>query len=357
MAEVRLENLGHAYGQGGAYALKPLDMVWQDGRTYALLGPSGCGKSTMLNIISGILRPSQGRVLFDGQDVTARDIGHRNIAQVFQVPVIYKSMTVADNLAFPLVCRRVPQKAIHRRVSAIAERLGLAPMLKKSANALTADQKQLVSLGRGLVRDDVSAILLDEPLTVIDPQMKFELRKILREINAEYRITMVLVTHDQTEAMTFADTVVVMNHGEVIQAGSPQELFNSPATDYVGYFIGSPPMNYLPAVAEGGHARVPGTALAMPLPPGADPQKLTIGFRPEHLRRGAGGVGQSAWVTLSGTVSRIWYEGADEVLALHSGANTFRARVQSGVTLTGADLTLHIPQENLRLYANGRLIA
>ena len=347
MAEVRLETLGHRYGSA-PFALKPLDMVWQDGRTYALLGPSGCGKSTMLNIISGILHPSQGRVLFDGQDVTARDIGQRNIAQVFQVPVIYKSMTVADNLAFPLVCRRVPQAAIHRRVTAIAERLGLAPMLKKSANALTADQKQLVSLGRGLVRDDVSAILLDEPLTVIDPQMKFELRKILREINAEYRITMVLVTHDQTEAMTFADTVVVMNHGEVIQAGTPQELFDRPATDYVGYFIGSPPMNYLPAVRDGDRITVPGTGLSCAAPTNVPSDGLSIAFRPEHTILGA---------QMTGTVTRVWYEGADQVLAVSLGDNKVRVRVAAAADAIGSTVQFSIPQDRLRVYHNGRLVA
>ena len=142
MAEIRLENLGHAYA-GGAYALKPLSMTWADGQTYALLGPSGCGKSTMLNIISGLIRPSEGRVLFDGRDVTLRDTGQRNIAQVFQVPVIYRSMTVADNLAFPLVCRNVRPAQIARRVGSIAERLGLGPSLRKSANSLTADLKHL----------------------------------------------------------------------------------------------------------------------------------------------------------------------------------------------------------------------
>ena len=350
MAEIRLENLGHAYA-GGAYALKPLTMTWADGQTYSLLGPSGCGKSTMLNIISGLLRPSEGRVLFDGQDVTARDTGQRNIAQVFQVPVIYRSMTVADNLAFPLVCRKVRPAEIARRVERIAERLGLAPMLRKPANSLTADQKQLVSLGRGLVRDDVSAILLDEPLTVIDPQMKFELRKILKQINEEYRLTMVLVTHDQNEAMTFAKTVIVMNHGEVIQAGSPKELFDRPATEYVGYFIGSPPMNYLAAVIDGDHARVEGTSLSVKLPSGTGPEGLKIGFRPEHLRRDQHGV------ALSGTVDRIWYEGGDEVLSLTTGPHSFRARVQAAASAPGQTLALHIPQESLRLYAQGQMIA
>lgn len=348
MSEITLENLGHSYA-GGAYALKPLNMTWADGRTYALLGPSGCGKSTMLNIISGILRPTEGRVLFDGQDVTAKGIGQRNIAQVFQVPVIYKSMTVADNLAFPLVCRRMPQAAIHKRVTAIAERLGLAPMLKRSANALTADQKQLISLGRGLVRDDVSAILLDEPLTVIDPQMKFELRKILKEINAEFKITMVLVTHDQTEAMTFADTVVVMNHGEVIQAGGPQELFDRPATNYIGYFIGSPPMNFIPAEKKSGQVQS-AVGLAQAAPVSLNGGELVFGFRPEHLT--VTGPGQA----LRGKVERIWFEGLDQVVELSSGASRFRARLPDGIGTVGQDLTLHLPDDRLRLYCNDKLV-
>jgi len=152
MAEIRLQNLAHAYATASPYALKPLDMTWRSGGTYALLGPSGCGKSTMLNIISGLLRPSEGRVLFDGRDVTGLSTGQRNIAQVFQVPVIYRSMTVGQNLGFPLVCRGLSGPRIRARVDAVAERLGLAPLLKRPANALTADQKQLVSLGRGLAR-------------------------------------------------------------------------------------------------------------------------------------------------------------------------------------------------------------
>ena len=287
-------------------------------------------------------------MLFDGQDVTARDTGQRNIAQVFQVPVIYRSMTVADNLAFPLVCRKLPQAVIAKRVERIAERLGLAPMLRKPANALTADQKQLVSLGRGLVREDVSAILLDEPLTVIDPQMKFELRKILKQINEEFRLTMVLVTHDQNEAMTFAKTVIVMNHGEVIQAGSPQDLFDRPATDYVGYFIGSPAMNFLPAVRDGDRVTVPGTGLSRAAPADIPAEGLTLGFRPEHAVRGDG---------LSGTVTRVWYEGADQVLALSLGTNTLRIRVPAGSDASGATVGFSVPEDRLRLYHKGRLVA
>ncbi len=347
MAEIRLANLAHAYGSG-TYALKPLDMTWRDGGTYALLGPSGCGKSTMLNIISGLLRPSEGRVLFDGAEVTDKDTGARNIAQVFQVPVIYRSMTVGENLAFPLLCRRVPAARIKARVEAIAERLGLSRHLKTRAVALTADQKQLISLGRGLVREDVSAVLLDEPLTVIDPQMKFELRKILKDINREFRLTMVLVTHDQNEALTFADTVVVMNHGEVIQAGTPQELFERPATTHVGTFIGSPAMNFLPAVRDGDRVMVPGTGLSRAVPASMPDEGLTIAFRPEHAVQGG---------ALSGTVTRAWFEGADQVLALSLGQSTLRIRVAAGSEATGATVRFGVPEDRLRLYHLGRLVA
>ncbi|WP_370159484.1 ABC transporter ATP-binding protein [Limimaricola soesokkakensis] len=353
MAEIHLQQLAHSYAPDAAdpaYALKPIDMVWQDGQTYALLGPSGCGKSTMLNIISGLLKPSHGRVLFDGRDVTALDTGRRNIAQVFQVPVIYTSMTVAENLAFPLLCRKMPQAQIKKRVEDIAERLGLAAQLRRRANALTADQKQLVSLGRGLVREDVSAILLDEPLTVIDPQMKFELRRILKQINEEFRLTMVLVTHDQDEAMTFARTIVVMNHGEVVQSGGPNELFEAPATRHVGYFIGAPAMNFLPATREGNKIRVPGLDLSCRAPRELAEGPLEIGFRPEKVE--LTGPGQS----IRGVVSRIWFEGLEEIVEVTRGGQTIRARLPAGSCRHGSEICLTIPEAGLRLYQNGRIV-
>lgn len=352
MAEITLDNLAHAYSPGGPFALKPLTMTWKNGGTYALLGPSGCGKSTMLNIISGLLRPSQGRVLFDGRDVTTVDTGRRNIAQVFQVPVIYRSMTVGENLGFPLVCRGAPSARVRARVETIAERLGLTAHLRKPASALTADMKQLVSLGRGLVREDVSAILLDEPLTVIDPQLKFDLRRILKEINEEFRLTMVLVTHDQTEAMTFAREVVVMNHGEVVQSGTPAELFENPATEHVGWFIGSPAMNFLPARLEGGRVTVPGTGLSLPAPAGVEGGSLRLGFRPEHARVVAG-TGD-----FDGLVERIWYEGAADVITLALDAGQVRVRLSGHARPdVGTRVGVAVPPERLRLFRDGHRVA
>ncbi|MFM7445486.1 MAG: ABC transporter ATP-binding protein, partial [Tabrizicola sp.] len=251
MAQITLSNLAHSYLANPSsekdYALKELDHVWHDGGAYALLGASGCGKTTLLNIISGLLRPSQGRVLFGDRDVTAAETAERNIAQVFQFPVVYDTMTVRDNLAFPLRNRGMSADYIARRVDQIARMIGMEANLNRKARGLTADAKQKISLGRGMVREDVNAILFDEPLTVIDPHMKWELRTQLKQLHREFGHTMIYVTHDQTEALTFADKVVVMHEGRVVQMGTPEELFETPAHTFVGYFIGSPGMNLIDA--------------------------------------------------------------------------------------------------------------
>jgi len=199
----------------------------------------------MLNIMSGLLSPSEGQVLFDGVEVNNVPPEERNIAQVFQFPVIYDSMTVFDNLAFPLRNMKTPEIQVQSRVQEIAEVLELTPLLKRRASNLTADEKQKVSMGRGLVRSDVSAILFDEPLTVIDPQLKWKLRRKLKEIHQQFNITMVYVTHDQLEASTFAEKIAVMYGGQIVQFGSPRELFERPNHAFVGYFIGSPGMNLI----------------------------------------------------------------------------------------------------------------
>ena len=208
MARIDLADLGHAYRPNPTkpsdWALKPMTHVWEDGGAYALLGPSGCGKTTLLNIISGLVTPSQGRVLFDGKDVTDLAVEKRNIAQVFQFPVVYDTMSVADNLAFPLRNRGMDEAAVQTRVAEVADMLDLTADLTRKARGLTADMKQKISLGRGLVRANVGAILFDEPLTVIDPHMKWQLRAQLKQVQERSGVTMIYVTHDQTEALTFA---------------------------------------------------------------------------------------------------------------------------------------------------------
>ncbi|WP_308419617.1 ABC transporter ATP-binding protein [Chitinimonas koreensis] len=263
MARIELVGLGHRYPGNESYSLQPQTMTWQDGGAYALLGPSGCGKTTLLNIISGLLVPSEGRVLFDGRDVTALPPEKRNIAQVFQFPVIYDTMTVFDNLAFPLRNRKLPEPEVRSRVQEIAEILDLSGQLKRRAAGLSAEEKQIISLGRGLVRKDVAAVLFDEPLTVIDPHVKWLLRRQLKLIHQQLRLSLIYVTHDQIEALTFADQVVVMYEGQVVQMGTPQDLFETPAHTFVGHFIGSPGMNLLPCELNGASIRLGEQSLAI----------------------------------------------------------------------------------------------
>jgi glycerol transport system ATP-binding protein len=288
MAKITLDNLAHSYlaqpREEADFALKALNHDWEDGAAYALLGASGCGKSTLLNIISGLLRPSQGRILFDGRDVTDAPTAARNIAQVFQFPVVYDTMTVRDNLAFPLRNRGRDEAYVMERVNEIARMIGMEEMLNRKARGLTADAKQKISLGRGMVRKDVNALLFDEPLTVIDPHMKWELRTQLKKLHHDFGHTMIYVTHDQTEALTFADKVVVMYDGRVVQIGTPEELFARPAHTFVGYFIGSPGMNVIPARVEGNRAYVEGTELPLGQGYGRLEGKVEIGVRPEFVR-------------------------------------------------------------------------
>lgn len=287
MAEITLSHLAHSYlpdpkGEED-YALKQLDHVWTDGAAYALLGPSGCGKTTLLNIISGLLQPSEGRILFGGKDVTDAPTTERNIAQVFQFPVVYDTMSVRENLAFPLKNRGSDPRYIAERVRQIAAMIGMEDALDRRARGLTADAKQKISLGRGMVREDVNAILFDEPLTVIDPHMKWQLRTQLKSLHGEFGHTMIYVTHDQTEALTFADKVVVMYDGRVVQIGTPEELFEAPGHTFVGYFIGSPGMNVLDARIEGNRAYVNGAEIELKRSYKPNGGKVQIGVRPEFV--------------------------------------------------------------------------
>ncbi|MBR2688812.1 MAG: ABC transporter ATP-binding protein [Aquamicrobium sp.] len=297
MARIDLDHIRHSYlpnpQKDTDFALKEVHHTFQDGGAYALLGPSGCGKTTLLNIISGLLHPSHGKLLFNGNDVTNLSTQERNIAQVFQFPVIYDTMTVYDNLAFPLRNRGVPEADIDRKVRETLDMIDLADWARRKARGLTADQKQKISLGRGLVRSDVNAILFDEPLTVIDPHMKWVLRSQLKQLHRRFGYTMVYVTHDQTEALTFADQVVVMYDGGIVQIGTPAELFERPKHTFVGYFIGSPGMNVLPIEVEGKTAKLGSLAIVLPGAPEKTAGAMELGIRPEYVRLGRVGIGVS----------------------------------------------------------------
>lgn len=358
MAKIELEHLAHSYRPNPAgdddYALKKVHTVWEDGGAYALLGSSGCGKTTMLNIISGLLTPSQGRVLFDGRDVTQLPPEQRNIAQVFQFPVLYDTMTVFDNLAFPLRNRKVAEGEVRSRVHEIAEILDLTPFLNKRASGLAADAKQKISLGRGLVRKDVAAILFDEPLTVIDPHLKWLLRRKLKEIHKQFKLTLIYVTHDQTEAMTFADKIAIMYDGALLQIGAPDELFERPAHTFVGYFIGSPGMNLVPCTLDGSCAV---TACGrIPLDPDvagrAGSGSFQIGIRPLYLELSA----TEAAGTVNGRVLAVENEGSTRIVTVETGGMRLKLRVPEGLSIPADSCWLRFPPERTRLFRDHYLV-
>ncbi len=357
MARIELD-LAHAYKpnpkQDSDFALLPLRMTFEDGGAYALLGPSGCGKTTLLNIMSGLLAPSQGSVRFDGRDVTHESPQARNIAQVFQFPVIYDTMTVAENLAFPLRNRKVSKEQIKKRVGEIAEMLEMSGQLNQRAAGLSADAKQKISLGRGLVRSDVSAVLFDEPLTVIDPHLKWQLRRKLKQIHHELKLTLIYVTHDQVEALTFADQVVVMTRGRAVQVGSAADLFERPSHTFVGHFIGSPGMNFLPAQVSADHIQIAGVALPLPpgrtLPVGA----LKLGVRPEYVELVPAGTAGSLPVT----VSRIQDVGTHVMLSADIAGQTLKARLPSGAAQMSCGDAVHLKVmgEHACFYLNEEIV-
>jgi glycerol transport system ATP-binding protein len=363
MARIEFRNLGHAYGANPAsaqdYALQPMNMVWEDGGAYALLGPSGCGKSTLLNIISGLLVPSHGQVLFDGKDMTQVPTRGRNIAQVFQFPVLYDTMSVYDNLAFPLRNRKMPEAEVHQRVHEVAEILGMKDALQQRAAGMAADAKQKISLGRGLVRKDVAAILFDEPLTVIDPHLKWQLRRQLKQIHQQLKLTLIYVTHDQVEALTFADEVVVMTNGKIVQKGTPDALFERPDHTFVGYFIGSPGMNFYPvslngeadAVHIGQHRLAVDPAIVAALK-GAN-GKVSLGIRPEFVQLAAPGTAGA----LEADIWQVQQLGTCQLVTGTVAGHPLKARLDSAAQVQAGRHWLRLARPETIFFCNDERIA
>ena len=362
MARIDFQAVAHSYvahPQGPQdYALKPLQFAFEDGGAYALLGPSGCGKTTLLNIISGLLRPSEGRVLFDRRDVTRPGTGAAQHRPGVPVPGDLRHHDRRRESGLPACATaawRRPQ--ITARIAEVAAMLDLEPLMKRRASGLTADQKQKISLGRGLVREDVAAILFDEPLTVIDPHLKWLLRRKLKEVHTRFHHTLVYVTHDQNEALTFAEKVVVMYEGEVVQLGTPQELFERPNHRFVGYFIGSPGMNFLACRLEGEGVRIDGTDAVLGEHwhkaakefPNA---KLELGIRPEFV----GVTGAPDGSTLPAKVERVEDLGNYKLVTARLGSHAVKAKLAEGAEVPSEGAHLSFRPARTLLYADGRLI-
>lgn len=279
MAEVRLAGLSFRYPGAAEPTLEGLSIEIGAGEAHALLGSSGAGKSTLLNLLAGLLPVQEGLVTIGGRDMASVPPAARGVTQVFQFPVLYDSMSVLDNLAFPLRCAGRRSREARRRAREIAGHLEIEALLSRRPARLSLFEKQLVAIGKALVRPDVALVLLDEPLTAAEPVRKWRLRQTLKALQRESGATMIYVTHDQTEALTFADRISVLHRGRVLQTGSPEALLDAPAHEYVGYFVGSPGMNFLPGEVRGGACVFEGGAV--PVAPGSEPGPCRLGFRPE----------------------------------------------------------------------------
>jgi len=350
MANIELRKLSHSY-DGETNAIESLDHIWKQGGAYALLGPSGCGKSTLLNIISGLLSPSNGDVLFDNEVVNHASPQQRNIAQVFQFPVVYDAMTVRENLAFPLKNMKLEKHHIQQKVIEIAELLDLQESLDKKAKSLSADEKQKISMGRGLVRENVSAILFDEPLTVIDPHLKWKLRRKLKEIHEKLNVTMIYVTHDQLEAATFADEIAVMYQGKIVQFGTPQSLFEQPNHTFVGYFIGSPGMNFIEVQMHQESVQANGiefqlTAQQKTTLASTKSHNIKLGIRPEFVEL----TSQKGADTYKAELISVESFGAYQLAEIQLGEHQWYARIAESQQPSMGTIHIRLKAKHLKLY-------
>jgi len=292
VAAIRFERVSKVYSDG-TRAVDALELSVEEGEFMVLVGPSGCGKSTALRMVAGLEEISEGSILIGDREVNEVSPKDRDVAMVFQNYALYPHMTVAENLGFALKLRRLRKGEIERRVREAADVLDLADHLERKPRALSGGQRQRVALGRAIVRHP-RVFLFDEPLSNLDAKLRVQMRVELKKLHERLGTTAIYVTHDQVEAMTLADRVVVMNHGRIEQIGTPNELYHSPATRFVAGFIGSPAMNFIPCrledVAGKLHIRLT-DRISFPLPPRraaryqgvARNEKLLLGLRPEHI--------------------------------------------------------------------------
>ena len=286
MAGVTIRGLRKSYG--AVEVIHGLDLDVADGEFVVLVGPSGCGKSTLLRMIAGLESITSGNIAIGERLVNHLPPAERDIAMVFQNYALYPHKTVAANMGFPLKMRGVAKAEIRAKVERAAEILGLTPYLDRFPRALSGGQRQRVAMGRAIVRDP-QVFLFDEPLSNLDAKLRVQMRTEIRELHQRLKTTTVYVTHDQIEAMTMADKIVVLNGGHIEQVGAPLELYDRPANVFVAGFIGSPAMNLIEGRVAGGVIEALGGRLELPSPAG-DGREVICGVRPEHLRLAERGI-------------------------------------------------------------------
>jgi multiple sugar transport system ATP-binding protein len=356
VAEIILDNVSKRF-PGGTLAVRNASFTIREGEFFIVVGPSGCGKSTVLNMIAGLDTVTEGEIRVDGKVVNDVDPKDRNMAMVFQSYAIYPHMTVRENMAFPLKLAKLSRDEITRRVEQAAAILELTELLERKPRTLSGGQRQRVAMGRAIVREP-AAFLLDEPLSNLDAKLRVQMRTEIARIQNRLGITMVYVTHDQTEAMTLGDRVAVLRQGEVQQIGTPRELYEQPRNLFVAGFIGSPAMNFVPAEFDGDRIKLPMAELEPPEPLRAclsgKPQPLIAGIRPEQLHDAAtGGIDPRYGPTFRAIVDVIEWLGADLYVhfQMEGGRIPMVARV---ATVSGAaegkELELWLDARRLHLF-------
>jgi sn-glycerol 3-phosphate transport system ATP-binding protein len=309
VAEVELSGVTKAFAEHSA--VSDVSFKVEAGHLVALLGPSGCGKSTTLRLIAGLEQTTGGTIRIDGRDVTQAAPAERGVSMVFQNYALFPHLTVEQNILFGLEVRKVPKAERAERLKRAAAILGLGQLLDRKPSQLSGGQQQRVALGRAIVAE-TRVCLMDEPLSNLDAQLRLDMRREIRGLQRRLGVTMIYVTHDQVEAMTMADRIVLMRNGRIEQHGTPEELYERPATIFAARFVGTPPMNVVPLAALG----EAGLRFA---PAGQDPKAMSIGVRPEHVRLvGAG---------LQATVMTVEYLGADSLIEARIGGEPFVVRV------------------------------
>jgi multiple sugar transport system ATP-binding protein len=355
VAEIGIERLHKAFGE--FVAVRDSTFTIADGSFFVMLGPSGCGKTTTLRMIAGLEMPTTGRILLDGEEVTAQRASHRDIAFVFQLFALYPHMNVRQNIGFPLVCQGMGRAEVRTRVEEAARVLRIDHLLDQPVSRLAGGDRQRVALGRAIVRQP-KAFLMDEPLGALDSEFRALMCDELRGLHERLRATTVYVTHDQLEAMSLADTIAVMNHGIVEQIGAPQEIYDNPASMFVADFIGSPPMNFLSLHAglEPGQRGIHLGEAHIAIPPPASAvaaNDAAIGVRPEDI-------GFDDASRLRGEILAAEYLGTTQIVTVATAHGRLKARLPASVAArAGQHVGLSFRTRRLSVFemSSGRAVA
>ena len=350
MARLALEGVSKRFGS--VLAVDGVDLEVEHGEFVVFVGPSGCGKSTMLRTISGLESVTAGRILIGGRDVTNVAPSRRGVAMVFQSYALFPHLTAAENIGFGLRLARAPKDEIARRVKEVAATLQIEALLGRYPRELSGGQRQRVAIGRSIIRDP-QVFLFDEPLSNLDAALRVRMRLEIARLRDRLDATMVYVTHDQTEAMTLADRIVVFNHGRIEQVGAPVELYDAPANRFVAGFIGAPAMNFIPAVIEAPEGREPRVRFGpVSLPAGslrdAAPGPVTFGVRAEHLA-----VASAAEADFLGRVEIVERLGAESLVYLQTdfSAEPVTIRISAGQGVHPGDrLPVRVERERFHLF-------